>query len=47
MRGRSLTSTDSFWHEEDDVTQKFLWRGALIVALCMTLAIPTRADTTR
>ncbi len=44
MRGRSLTSTDSFWHEEDDVTQKFLWRGALIVALCMILAIPTRAD---
>jgi len=26
------------------VTQKFLWRGALIVALCMILAIPTQAD---
>ena len=26
------------------MTQKFLWRGALIVALCMALAIPTRAD---
>jgi hypothetical protein len=26
------------------VTQKFLWRGALIVALCMILAIPTKAD---
>jgi hypothetical protein len=26
------------------VTQKFFWRGVLIVALCMALAIPTRAD---
>ncbi|HXP80581.1 MAG TPA: hypothetical protein VN976_11805 [Verrucomicrobiae bacterium] len=26
------------------MTQKFLWRGALIVALCMILAIPTQAD---
>jgi len=26
------------------VTQKFLWRGSLIVALCMILAIPTQAD---
>ena len=26
------------------MTQKFLWRGALIVALCMILAIPTKAD---
>ncbi len=44
MRGRSLTSADSFWHKEDNVTQKFLWRGVLIVALCMILAIPTQAD---
>jgi len=44
MRGRSLTSVDSFWHKEDNVTQKFLWRGVLIVALCMILAIPTQAD---
>ena len=27
------------------MTQKFFWRGALIVALCVALAIPTRADT--
>jgi hypothetical protein len=30
---------------EDSVTQKFFWRGVLIVALCVALAIPTRADT--
>jgi hypothetical protein len=26
------------------VTQKFLWRGVLVVALCMALAIPARAS---
>jgi hypothetical protein len=26
------------------VTQKFFWRGVLIVALCVALAMPTRAD---
>jgi hypothetical protein len=30
---------------EDNVIQKFLWRGALILALCVALAIPTQAAT--
>jgi hypothetical protein len=29
---------------EDNVTQKFLWRGALILALCVVLAVPAQAQ---
>jgi hypothetical protein len=29
---------------EENVAQKFFWRGVLIFALCMILAIPTQAD---
>jgi hypothetical protein len=45
MPGRFLTNANSQWHVEDSVTQKFFWRGVLIVALCVGLATPTRADT--
>ena len=47
MRGRSLTSADSIMASEDNVTQKFLWRGFLIVALCMVLAIRTLRQSTK
>ena len=44
MRGRSLTSAYSYRNKEEDVTQKCLWRGVLIVALCVVLATPARAS---
>jgi hypothetical protein len=30
--------------QEENVAQKFFWRGVLIVALCVVLATPARAD---
>jgi hypothetical protein len=45
MRGRSITIAHCIWHKEDNLEQKFLWRGVWIVALCVALATPARADT--
>ena len=35
---------DSYYHKEDGVTQKCIWRGVLVVALCVVLAAPARAQ---
>jgi hypothetical protein len=35
---------DSCFHKEKTVAQKCLWRGVLIVALCVVLATPARAQ---
>jgi hypothetical protein len=44
MRVSSLRIADCYRHKEDSVTQKCLWRGVLIVALCVALATPARAQ---
>src|SRR6266853_1508954 len=44
MRLSSLRLADSYYHQEDSVTQKCLWRGVLVVALCVVLAAPARAQ---
>ena len=45
IRRRPLTSADSDQSkQEDSVTQKFLWRGVLIAALCVALATPAAAQ---
>jgi hypothetical protein len=44
MRLSSLKIADSYYHQEDSVTQKCLWRGVLVVALCVVLAAPARAQ---
>src|SRR6266853_1501590 len=38
MRCSSPRITDSYQHKEDSLTRKCLWRGVLIVALCVVLA---------
>jgi len=45
MRLSSLRIADSYYHQEDSVTQKCLWRGVLVVALCVVLAAPAAAQT--
>jgi hypothetical protein len=44
MRLSSLKIADSHYQQEDSVTQKSFLRGVLVVALCVVLAAPARAQ---